>query len=245
MALDAPLNGARVGSVFRVAGWAVDLAAMDGSSGIDTVHVWAYPAPGSGAAPIFLGVASYGIARPDVAAVYGDGTRDSGFELAVRGLATGQYLIVAFPHSTVTGGFTAPGTSLVMVAPDARIQVDGPAPSAAGITVPSTVVGWAVDAATQIETGIDAIHVWAFPTDGGAPIFAGVGDYGQARPDVAAAFGNSAYTNSGYSVTLRELPAGRYRLFVYARRTGMPFFDVAQGIAVEIVVPQASQPAVR
>ena len=45
MALDAPLAGARVGTVFRVTGFAADLAAADGTAGVGAVHVWAYPAP--------------------------------------------------------------------------------------------------------------------------------------------------------------------------------------------------------
>ena len=55
MALGDPVNGARAGSMFVVSGWAVDAAAVDGTSGVSQVHVWAYPNPGSGAPPIFLG----------------------------------------------------------------------------------------------------------------------------------------------------------------------------------------------
>src|SRR6185369_12431286 len=47
MSLDRPGNGARVGTSFRITGWALDAAAIDGTPGVSTVHVWAYPNPGS------------------------------------------------------------------------------------------------------------------------------------------------------------------------------------------------------
>src|SRR5699024_9949703 len=82
----------------------------------------------------------------------------------------------------------------------------------------------------QDGTGIDAIHTWAFPTAGGSPIFVGAATYGMARPDVAAAFGNSGFTSSGFSLPIPSLPRGSYRLIVYARRTGNATFDVSNGV---------------
>jgi hypothetical protein len=83
-------------------GWAADLDAPDGT-GIGTLHVWAYPRAGGD--PIFVGVASYGGARPDVAAVYGDQFRKSGFGLVIRGLAPGAYDLAVFAWSTATRDF--------------------------------------------------------------------------------------------------------------------------------------------
>jgi hypothetical protein len=54
---------------------------------------------------IFLGLAAYGAARPDVAAAYGAAFGASGFSLSVSGLAPGTYDLVAWPFSTVTGTF--------------------------------------------------------------------------------------------------------------------------------------------
>ena len=104
MMLDAPVFGSAVGQPFVVAGWAIDLAAW-GGTGVDAVHVWAYPTPGSGATPIFLGVADPGGVRPAVGAAYGDRVAPSGYELTVSGLAPGVYDVVAYAHSTVTGTF--------------------------------------------------------------------------------------------------------------------------------------------
>ena len=87
---------------FTIAGWAIDEAAAIGT-GIDTVHVWAHPANGD--APIFLGVASYGDARPDIGEAFGEQFTGSSFSLAVYGLPRGTYDLVAYPHSSVIGDF--------------------------------------------------------------------------------------------------------------------------------------------
>ncbi len=104
MVLDTPVLGSEVVPPFVVAGWAIDLAAWSGT-GVDAVHVWAYPTPGSGATPLFLGVADPGGVRPAVGASYGDRFAPSGYELTVFGLAPGVYDVVAYAHSTVTGTF--------------------------------------------------------------------------------------------------------------------------------------------
>ena len=85
-----------------VTGWAADLQSRDGT-GVDAIHVWAYPA--NGGAPIFVGAADYGGARPDVAAIYGERFRKSGYGLRVEGLAPGTYDLAVFAYSTVSGGF--------------------------------------------------------------------------------------------------------------------------------------------
>jgi hypothetical protein len=105
--IDAPSENRIVGSAFYVGGWAADLAsAVD--SGVNTVHVWAYPVDQSGNRlnPIFLGPASYGGARPDVAAVYGARFADSGYGIIVSTLPPGTYDIAVFAYSTVVNNFT-------------------------------------------------------------------------------------------------------------------------------------------
>lgn len=80
-----------------VAGWAADLDSP-GDRGIDVIHVWAYPV--AGGAPVFVGEASYGGERPDVAAVHGDRFRASGFGIRVNGLAPGAYDLALFAWSS-------------------------------------------------------------------------------------------------------------------------------------------------
>src|SRR5206468_7224026 len=97
---------------FLVSGWSIDRTiegtALSGT-GVDAVHVYAYPNPGSGQPPIFLGVASLGVARPDVGASYGSRYDTSGYSLTVDraalGLAPGVYNIAVASHSAVSGTF--------------------------------------------------------------------------------------------------------------------------------------------
>ena len=97
-----PGSIAQVGSSFFLSGWAADLDST-WDRGVDTVHVWAYPADGR--APIFLGVASSGNARPDVGALYGNQFEGSSFDLTVAGLKRGLYDLVVYPHRAATGAF--------------------------------------------------------------------------------------------------------------------------------------------
>lgn len=80
-----------------IAGWAADLDSAEGT-GIQMIHVWAYPV--GGGAPRFVADAAYGGSRPDVAAVFGDRFRDSGFGLRVEGLPPGAYDLAIFAWSS-------------------------------------------------------------------------------------------------------------------------------------------------
>jgi hypothetical protein len=104
VAIGAPVYGANVGSTFLIGGWALDLRSSSGP-GVDTLHVWAYPNPGSGTAPIFLGVAGYGVFRPDVGAAFGPQFTNSGFNLTAGPLAPGIYDVVVFARTLVSGTF--------------------------------------------------------------------------------------------------------------------------------------------
>ena len=114
LVIDAPIDGARVAQPFSITGWAVDLNKGPGNgTGFDRVDLYANPA--SGAAPIFLGSANYGVARPDVAALYRPQYTNAGFSLAIQNLPLGQYEIEARGHSSVTGSFTVTTEAAVTV----------------------------------------------------------------------------------------------------------------------------------
>jgi hypothetical protein len=100
--IDTPTPNAEVDRSFLVGGWALDLGAAVGT-GVDTLHVWAYPT--SGDDPIFVGATAYGGTRPDVAAVFGDQFKNSGYGIVVDSLSPGTYDLAVFAWSTVTGGF--------------------------------------------------------------------------------------------------------------------------------------------
>ena len=103
MSIDTPGPGAVVATSFMVAGWAIDPAAASGS-GVNVVQAWAYPNPGSGAPAVFVGTATLGGSRPDVAAAFGPAGASSGYGL-IAALAPGTYDLVVFAHSTATGTF--------------------------------------------------------------------------------------------------------------------------------------------
>lgn len=100
--IDTPSAGADVGGGLLVAGWAVDLDDISGP-GVEALHVWAYPT--TGGEPFFLGSAVTGGDRPDVAALYGEQYRRSGYGVRVEGLAPGTYDVAVFAWSTVRNGF--------------------------------------------------------------------------------------------------------------------------------------------
>lgn len=100
--LDAPKAYQTVDTNFHIGGWAVDWDARH-SSGVMTIHVWAYPE--GGAPPIWVGVPSSGN-RSDVAAAFGSNFLRCGFGLNVEGtLAPGNYLLAVFPFSEIRGAF--------------------------------------------------------------------------------------------------------------------------------------------
>jgi hypothetical protein len=187
-------------------GWAIDATSTTGT-GVDTVHVYAVNAAGTA---IFCG-ASYGGARGDVGAIYGSRFTNSGYTIAVRGLAQGRYTFIAYAHSTVTNAFDITKVvSNVGVLSNPILTVDVPA---ANSTVMHSFFlgGWSIDLAAASSTGVNTIHVWAYPVSGGPPVFVGVAPYGADRPDVGAAFGPQ-FVNSGFNMIVNTLPSGTWDL---------------------------------
>ena len=200
-----------------VSGTAVDVDAPTGT-GIDLVHVWAYPNPGSGAAPRFLGEATYGLARPELELAYGARFRNAGFSLDAR-LEPGPWLIVAYGHSTVSQTFSVYETvSITVRASHAEIHFESPT----GPVVYSgfQINGWARDANALVGGGFDAIHAWAYPNPGSgtAPVFLGATTTAYGRPDIAATYGVQALM-SGFVLRTAPLSPGTYLVVVFAHST--------------------------
>ena len=230
MRIDAPAEGARLRQPFALGGWTIDATAtLD--TGIDAIHVWAYPA--SGAPPIFAGVPSRG-PRPDVAAAFGPQFLNSGYGLLVRGLPPGGYRLVAYGRVASTGAFSAVDVRSITIEGGSLLAVDAPAPFS---TVSRTFIvgGWAIDPAASTGTGVDTIHVWAYPVAPatGAPVFLGVPAFG-VRPDVAAIFG-SQFANAGYTLVVRALPPGTWDVVVYVHSAVSGTFDTARLVRITIL----------
>src|SRR5262249_5728765 len=128
MAIETPLSGATLASAFLAAGYAFDPAATSGS-GVDAVVLYAYHNFGSGEAPAFLGAATYGTAREDVARAYGSTFTNCGFQLNVSGLPTGSYRIFAFAHNMAASAYSAYVFADVTVGGARVITIDTPADS--------------------------------------------------------------------------------------------------------------------
>jgi hypothetical protein len=227
VAIDAPVTS--VPRTFAVSGWAADVSATTGP-GVDAVHVWAYPS--TGGAAIWVGAASYGGMRDDIAKLYGDSFGRSGYWLFAS-LPPGSYTLVVFARSTVTGEFnaaTAPLTVLPGSVPEMNLDEPG---ASASITGPFQIQGWAIDRGAESGSGVDAFHIWAFPIAGGDPRFVGVGAP-VARPDIEGLFGPQ-FTNAGFLLTSATLPPGTYDLAVFAHSSVTQSFNNWR--VVRITVP--------
>lgn len=102
ISVDTPGAGASVGGNFELAGWAVEQSAAD-ATGITAVHVYNGPANGE---QNMLGVAEYGLSRPDVATSLGRGNfTNSGFRLTVNSskLSNGQHTLYVYAYNPNIG----------------------------------------------------------------------------------------------------------------------------------------------
>jgi hypothetical protein len=225
MAVDLPAQYSTVQPGFVIAGWAADLGSTSGS-GVDAIHVWAYPNPGSGTPPVFAGAGVLGFNRPDVAAAFGAAQAAlSGFNMTTADLAPGVYDLTIFAHSVVAGAFNNSQVVRVTVAPRASrpmMTLDIPAANAT-LSGQFQIGGWAVDLAAAASSGVDAVHVWAYPAAGGAPLFVGAVASGSPRPDVGAAFG-ARFQSAGFNL-VGQLPPGTYTLAVFAHSTVVNAFN--------------------
>jgi hypothetical protein len=230
--VDSPAPGAIVTSAFEVSGWAADLGAATGT-GVDAIHFYVQsngaPAPGA-----FAGAAAYGSARGDVGAIFGSQFTNSGFHLTITGMAPGSGVLGVYAHSTVTGAFSIVRTVPFTVNANQLMSIDVPSPEAT-VTGPNvSVAGWAIDRATASGTGVDMLHVYAYPNPGSgrAPIFLGLATLGFERPDVAAVFADDRYRFSGYALTVNAASAGLvhgtvYSIAVHAHSTSGTFNNLA------------------
>ncbi len=102
-----------------------------------------------------------------------------------------------------------------------------------GLRQPFAIAGWAIDLDSEIGTGVDTVHVWAYSLTGDTPVFLGAASYGGARPDVAAIFGER-FSHSGYGMTVESLQPGTYDLAVFAWETAHRRFAPARVVRVTV-----------
>ncbi|GAI57977.1 unnamed protein product, partial [marine sediment metagenome] len=100
--VDLPSPNQQLSGDFELAGWAVEQSAMD-STGITAIHVYDGPANGE---QNMLGVAQYGIARPDVASNFGKANfTNCGFKLIVNSskLTNGKHALYVYAYNPNLG----------------------------------------------------------------------------------------------------------------------------------------------
>jgi hypothetical protein len=235
--IDTPAPGSEVTLPFDIGGWSI-------------IRDAGVPGAGTGVVAILLNDALLGVEaiipmaaptrgpRPDVAALYGERYALSGYTLRVGRMAAGTHRL----H--VTG--VSAGDALASATVDYTVRrapvvvIDAPAAGAA-VSQPFTLSGWAADMTVPAGSGVDVIHVWAYPAAGGDPVFVGATPGDRARADVAAFF-NEPTLAPGFELTVSTLPPGRYTIVAYAHCTATNAFDVAASVEVAVDNPQPPAP---
>jgi len=168
-----------------------------------------------------------------VAGLFGSQFGQSGFSLIARGLTAGNYTVVAYGLVTATNTFSAVQAVNVRVVASSRLAVDTPTNNST-VDRPFLIGGWAIDTGAPTGTGIDAVHVWAYPVAPatGSPVFVGAATFGD-RSDIASIFGEQ-FRHSGFNVTADSSLAGVWDLVVFARSSVSGQFDAMQVIRVTV-----------
>lgn len=193
--------------------------------------LWPFQQTGGPAA--FLGAATLHVSRPDVASAFGNPEYQySGFRLhSTQHLAPGNYTFSVFARSTISTRCNNVKKIPVTVR---YLTIDRPVQNA-NVAAPFRVFGWALNASSVDQVGVDAVHVWAFPEDGRPTQFLGVAKRNISRPGVASFFDVPAWENAGFELDVRTpLTEGTYRLRVFARNKETGIFDGAAEVCVKV-----------
>ena len=248
--IDSPKNNENITGRLKINGWALETSAQN-STGITAVHI--YDGPANGQAN-FIGQATYGIARPDVANSLGGraGFTNCGFtaDLDISRLSAGQHDIYVYANNYYLGwqyavvkiniggtGTTSQAVSAsgsnqsVKVAGisgansqtsensgSGKVLINVDTPKAdQSINSAFTLSGWALETSSTDSAGITAVHIYDGPANGESNFLAAA-TYGITRPDVAAYYGKTNFTNCGFSANLNlsKLANGTHTLYVYA-----------------------------
>jgi hypothetical protein len=131
--------------------------------------------------------------------------------------------LFAFDSSSGAGVFVAGPPAI------GRMAIDLLQPSGGTLRI----AGWALLETSTAGPGTDAMHAWAYPVDGGSPVFVGAAVERAARYDVAAAFGGE-FLMSGFDF-VGTLGSGTYDLVIYVRNETTLLFN--QRRVIRITVP--------
>jgi hypothetical protein len=208
--IEAPTANGVVSAPFVVSGWAVDPEAASGT-GMDTVQVFTCPVACTGSNGTFRGMATYGLARPDIATLMGNSRfTNSGFSFTFSTLPVGQYEVQLQIRSTYSARWYVRWVRFMVAVSSPHMGLDVLPTS---VAQPFAVTGWGLDSGVPSGTGVDHVQVWAYPHPGSGtpPVYWGTATLGQSRLDVAAVYG-SQFATSGYQYTVSGEPPGAYLL---------------------------------
>jgi RHS repeat-associated protein len=121
--LEHPVALQSLAQPLTVSGWASD-AGMPSGTGVDAVHVWAYHNFGNGTPSYMLGAATYGDARPDVAAARGSRFLHSGYHFTMTGQPPGWYRFVVASRSTASTIWTTRTVDAYVDIPTASLEIN-------------------------------------------------------------------------------------------------------------------------
>jgi Tol biopolymer transport system component len=179
---------------------------------------------------IFLGEAKYGLTSKDAYAIYGERLSQSGFLLISED--TGYDFEPGSIHYLYIYTFIprygweyirqkVPVNGDTDYSQNIELHIDGPSNNAVIEEADKEnlrISGWSADLSVQESTGIEKIEIYMNgPRNFG--ISPGEVDYGHERQDVANAYGNANYTNSGYSLTFNAgslEPGTENTIYVYS-----------------------------
>jgi hypothetical protein len=178
---------------------------------------------------------------PDVRPVVsGDGNFNprvvAGYEGRYLAVTASRFSAIHGQFASNGGGQPGPGPGPGPSQPDTRMNLDIPVPgsSAAGWV---TVAGWAVDLNSSSGTGVDGVHVYAFPVSGGPARFLGAAA-SMSRPDVGAIFG-PRFTSGGFTLTA-PLPPATYDVTAYAHSTVTGTFTAVRAARITVIPPPSN-----
>jgi hypothetical protein len=135
------------------------------------------------------------------------------------------------PPGSPTPDAPAPSPAPVPGASQPLLAIDAPG-NGQTLRQPFAVAGWALDLGAT-DNGVDLVHVYAYPSSGGAPIFVGAASTNIARPDVTAFYGG-VHVTSGYGLIVSGLSPGDYMLAVFAHSSYAGSFAPAHTVNVRI-----------
>lgn len=223
--IDSLTPGEIVTGTVTVGGWAIDSATTVGTA-ISSVQILV-----DGNA---VGLANYGVNRPDVCIVYPGrpGCPNVGFQYSLNTstLAPGSHTVTAVATDTETPPQTASWAINITVVAAPTVTIESPA-TGASVSGRVVISGWALDSAASGGAVITTVQI---SVDGNN---VGTATYGLARPDVCNTYpGRPGCPNVGFTYTLdtTSLSAGSHVITVSATDASSPPLSGSSTVTINV-----------